>query len=73
MKTYGPEHTMTFGKYRGWSLDQVAETDPGYVVWLADENVLLIEPEFLDAVRRDAMEDDIQLDPGNRFGAFRND
>ena len=47
---------MPFGKYRGKTLEQISDTDPGYIMWLADENVLQIEREFLDAVRRDDME-----------------
>ena len=47
---------MPFGKYRGQALDQISDNDPGYVVWLADENVLKIERGFLDAVRMDDME-----------------
>jgi hypothetical protein len=47
---------MPFGKYRGRTLDDISEDDLGYVVWLADENVLTIETQFLDAVRCDYME-----------------
>jgi hypothetical protein len=47
---------MPFGKYKGRTLDDISDLDPGYVVWLADENVLKIEVEFLDAVRWDDME-----------------
>jgi hypothetical protein len=50
------DFVMTFGKYRGQTLGQISYNDPGYVVWLADENVLKIEREFLDAVRMDDME-----------------
>ena len=52
---------MPFGKYRGQTLDQIADNDPGYVVWLADENVLKIEREFLDAVRMDDMEAEAEM------------
>jgi hypothetical protein len=47
---------MPFGKYKGHTLDDISDLDPGYIVWLADENVLKIEVEFLDAVRWDDME-----------------
>lgn len=49
---------MPFGKYRGKSLDEIADGDPGYIVWLADERVLRVEREFLDACRMDDYEDD---------------
>jgi len=52
---------MPFGKYRGQTLDQISDNDPGYVVWLADENVLKIEREFLDAVRMDEMEAESEM------------
>ena len=52
---------MPFGKYRGHSLDQISDNDPGYVVWLADENVLKIERKFLDAVRMDDMEAESEM------------
>ena len=52
---------MPFGKYRGQTLDQIADNDPGYVVWLADENVLKIEREFLDSVRMDDMEAEAEM------------
>ena len=47
---------MSFGKYKGRTLDDISDLDPGYVVWLADENVLKIDDEILDAVRCDDME-----------------
>lgn len=27
--------TLTFGRYRGWTLDQVARVDPDYLEWLS--------------------------------------
>ena len=52
---------MPFGKFRGHSLDDISDTDPGYIVWLADNNVLRIDREFLDAVRRDDMDADDEM------------
>jgi uncharacterized protein (DUF3820 family) len=48
--TCSADFVMPFGKYKGQTLDQISNNDPGYVVWLADENVLKIEREFLEAV-----------------------
>lgn len=67
-----PDFVMPFGKYKGQTLNQISDNDPGYVVWLADENVLKIDTKFLDAVRRDDMEMDY-IDPSDRWTAFRND
>jgi uncharacterized protein (DUF3820 family) len=50
---------MPFGKYKGKTLDDISDDDPSYVVWLADEKVLKIKREFLDAVRQDDMESDM--------------
>ena len=52
------DFVMPFGKYRGQTLYLIADNDPSYIMWLADENVLQIEREFLDAVRMDDMEQD---------------
>lgn len=49
---------MRFGKHKGRSLDDIADYEPGYIVWLADNNVLPIEREFLDACRMDETQDD---------------
>ena len=55
------DFVMPFGKYRGQTLDQISDNDPGYVVWLADENVLKIERGFLDAVCMDDMEAESEM------------
>lgn len=59
--TCSADFVMPFGKYRGQTLDQISDNDPGYVVWLADENVLKIGSEFLDAVRMDDMESESEM------------
>jgi len=43
------------------TLDQISDNDPSYVVWLADEGVLKIEREFLEAVRMDDMEAESEM------------
>ena len=59
--TCSAEFAMTFGKYKGQTLDEISDNDPGYVVWLADANVLRIDREFLDAVRMDDMEAESEM------------
>ncbi len=44
---------MPFGKYRGQSLDQIAEHDGQYILWLHDAGVLRIDKEFREAVEMD--------------------
>jgi uncharacterized protein (DUF3820 family) len=51
--TFGPDHVMTFGKYVGASLEQIACENPGYIVWLARKNILSIKPKFLAEVKAD--------------------
>jgi len=58
VKEVNGDWVMTFGKYKGRTLDEISNNDPSYVVWLSDEKVLKIEKEFLEAVRRDDMEHD---------------
>jgi uncharacterized protein (DUF3820 family) len=31
---------LTFGKYKGKSIQYILDTEPGYIVWLEEENVL---------------------------------
>ena len=31
---------LTFGKYKGYTIQYVLDTEPGYIVWLEEENVL---------------------------------
>jgi hypothetical protein len=49
------DFVMSFGKYKGQTLNQISDIDTGYILWLDDERVLTIEPKFLEAVRRDDM------------------
>jgi hypothetical protein len=55
------EFVMKFGKHIGRTLEEIAETEPSYILWLAEEKVLKIDPEFLDAVQQDEMEADSEL------------
>ena len=57
IKTY--EDVLTFGKYKGKSVDWIAENFPGYIVWLAEEKVCEVDDEIYDA----AMMDDMNSSP----------
>ena len=50
---------FTFGKYKGKTVDWVAEHNPGYIVWLHENKVAEIDEEILDA----AIMDDINNNP----------
>jgi hypothetical protein len=42
------EFVVSFGKHRGKTLDQIADEDVSYILWLDSAGVLKIEEEFLD-------------------------
>ena len=63
-----PEFVVEFGKHKGKSLNQIAEDDNAYILWLDRENVLSIEPDFLAACQMDDY-----LDDGECWDVFRND
>ena len=52
MKEVKPTDTITFGKYKGKTFNEIANIDPDYIIWL-DENVKTINlPErFVDVVK----------------------
>ena len=41
---------LDFGKYRGWTLQKVFYNNPGYIVWLS-ENGMLIEDHLLERAK----------------------
>ena len=43
------DDVITFGKYKGKTIDWIAEHNPGYIVWLHDERV---GNNILDTQRR---------------------
>ena len=47
-----PTDTITFGKHKGKTFNEIANIDPDYIIWL-DENVKTIKlPErFVDVVK----------------------
>lgn len=55
------QYTFRVGKHQGKSLDEVAEDDPGYLVWawkiLSEEE----SREFMDAVEDVMSEHDIEI------------
>lgn len=52
-------YELSFGKHKGKTLLQVLDTDPGYIVWLHEKEVLTIHEDFLVRVyHRQAAEDE---------------
>ena len=63
-----PEDLITFGKFKGLTWDEASDIDPGYVVWAVEEVKGVDLPvEFVDACRRDALEDDWGMDPEDQY------
>ena len=56
------ETVLDFGKYKGKTLDEVADIDPSYICWL-HENVKTVRiPKWLvEACERDVREEDAEL------------
>ncbi len=57
-----PKDTITFGKYKGKTFNEIADIDPDYILWL-DENVKTIKlsKSFVKAVEMDVRERDSEL------------
>lgn len=47
IKPYHPDDILTFGKYKGQSIKEIAQKDKGYLVWLAQNNEEFIFSESL--------------------------
>ena len=57
-----PEDTITFGKYKDKTFDEIADIDPDYILWL-DENVkdVKLPKKWVEAVEMDVRERDSEL------------
>lgn len=67
------DHTpLTWGKYKGKTPDQIAETDPSYVVWMFDNvvNQNTCSKLLADACRADDMDDEEDHAKQQAFGPF---
>jgi hypothetical protein len=52
-KRHTSDFVISFGKHSGKTLDQIAEVDNSYILWLDREGILKVEKEFLDACKED--------------------
>ena len=49
--------TITFGKYKGKTWDEVSDIDPSYVLWAVDNvKEVKLPQSFIDAVEMDQQE-----------------
>ena len=50
------DFVMPFGKYKGLKLDEIADNDGQYVMWLHDTKILRVEKNFREVVEMDERE-----------------
>jgi hypothetical protein len=65
-------YIMPFGKHKGLSLKTLLDIDPGYIVWLKDENVLNIPVEIYNKAVDEDWEDD-NFDFGHNYSSYYDD
>lgn len=63
----GKNDKMTFGKYKGKTISEIAEENPGYIVWL-DEKVKTISIDQKIVADCEEMTDDDIFDYDFDFG-----
>jgi hypothetical protein len=57
MKTLQSTDIITFGKYKGKTLNEIAELDAGYIVWLDEEiKSIKIDTDFVSQCLREELE-----------------
>lgn len=42
-----PKDKLTFGKYKGQTVDQVIRLDANYILWMSDEKIAQVSEEVL--------------------------
>lgn len=54
-----PEDIINFGKYKGFSFEEISDIDPSYILWLS-ENVesVKLPKKWLEAVEWDVREEE---------------
>lgn len=51
------DHVMTFGKYKGMTLEDIADENPSYIIWLVDNNILDINVKLVSDCMADARDE----------------
>jgi hypothetical protein len=62
MKKVKPTDTITFGKHKGKTFNEISNIDPDYILWL-DENVkdVKLPKKWIECVEMDIRERDSEL------------
>lgn len=42
--------TLLFGKYKGWTVDQVLDENPGYIEWCLEQRIFTLDEDADDAL-----------------------
>lgn len=58
---------MSFGKWKGKSFKTIADTDPSYLVWLNNEEIVDMPKEMVEAALSD-WQDDPKHEYGDSWG-----
>lgn len=66
---------LTFGRYKGWTVQQVLDENPSYIIWLADEKVMVVKKSLLTEAEEleYARSVDAQYDPLDPYWLFGDD
>lgn len=60
-------YKMTFGKYRGQTVEDIIKIDPGYILWLSDEKIAIVSETILNYADEADMDQRMDNDPGFGF------
>ena len=41
-------YKMEFGKYKGFTIEEIIKLDPGYILWMSDEKIAKVSDEILN-------------------------
>lgn len=55
MKATKPSDTITFGKYKGKTFDEISEINPSYILWLDKINVNIDSDLLSQCVKEDLL------------------
>ena len=62
MKTTKSSDTITFGKYKGKTFDEISYIDPDYIAWLNESvKTIRLPKDFIEANEMDIRERDSEL------------
>lgn len=56
------EDVLEFGKYKGQTVDWIADHHPDYIIWLSENGVCVVDEDILDAAFIDDMNNSLLED-----------